>query len=151
MWYRNILTVTDNVMYWPYDHTSDFTETEPSVRTSGADHLIGKQVFAGLRSEVNIDKEKSVTFTTSFSVMRQLRAAWKITQSEQPKIEQPKLNKKNCWPAHLFLYVPINIVPRPHMCLNKGEKLLPWWSLPTIYSSLHNINYQIFMDNLVSF
>ena len=67
-------------MYWPYDHTSDLVEYGPFIRTSGADHLIGKQVFTGLRSELNIDREKSVTFTMSFSPITQLRAACKITQ-----------------------------------------------------------------------
>lgn len=67
-------------MYLPYDHTSDLVEYEPSVRVSGADHLIGNCVFTGLRSEVNMVREKSVTFTTSFSPTRQLRAACKIVQ-----------------------------------------------------------------------
>ena len=67
-------------MHLPYDHTSDLVECEPSVRISGADHLIGNWVFNGLRSEVNMVREKSVTFTTSFSPIRQLRAACKIVQ-----------------------------------------------------------------------
>ena len=49
--------------------------------TSGADHLMGKQVFTGLRSEVNIDREKSDTFTTLSSPIKQLRAACKIKQA----------------------------------------------------------------------
>ena len=67
-------------MHLPYDHTSDLVECEPFVRVSGADHLIGNWVFTGLRSEVNMVREKSVTFTTSFSPIRQLRAACKIVQ-----------------------------------------------------------------------
>lgn len=62
-------------IYLPYDHTSDLEEKSSSLRTSGADHLIGKNDFRGFRSEVNIGREKSVTFTTLCSSTRQLRAA----------------------------------------------------------------------------
>ena len=79
-WSKDCIPPCSVNIYLPYDHTSDLVECEPSVRVSGAAHLIGNWVFTGLRSEVNMVREKSVTFTTLFSPIRQLRAACKIIQ-----------------------------------------------------------------------